>query len=118
MRVDCIVIAMDIKKIFGQNLKKYRKSRGYTQIQFAEALDVDQKHISFIESGYSFPSAGLMTKMAEILKIPPKNLFDFENPPSVESMKENIIQAINIATDKEIEKIHNYVGFVCVNNFR
>ena len=79
---------MDIKKILGANIKKYRKQNGYTQMKFAEILNVEQKHVSFIESGNSFPSAGLIMKIADVFGIPPKNLFEFAEPLTVEQLKQ------------------------------
>lgn len=107
---------MDIKKIFGTNVKKYRKALGYTQIQLAEILNVEQKHISFIESGNSFPSAGLISKIAETLNIPPKDLLNYAPDLTIEQMKQDIINILNTAPDKDIEKLHNYAGFICIKN--
>lgn len=107
---------MDIKKIFGQNLKKYRKALGFTQIEFAEKLEVEQKHISFIENGNSFPSAGLIGKIAETLKVDPKNLFEYQEKPSVEEMKNSIIQLVNNASDKDIEKMYEYSSYINLKN--
>ena len=101
-------MSMDIKQILGSNLKKYRKARGYTQMQLAELVDVDQKHISFIESGNTFPSAGLISKIVEKLDIVPKKLFDIEEDISVEKMKENIIKIIEKSEYSDVSKIYNY----------
>ena len=105
---------MDVKKILGNNVKKYRKLFGYTQMQLAELLDIEQKHVSFIESGNSFPSAALITKIAEKFDIPPKNLFDFEPYPSIEQLKQNIIYMVNNLSDADVDKIHNYVSYIFV----
>lgn len=106
---------MDIKKIFGQNVKKYRKISGYTQMQLAEILDIEQKHVSFIESGNSFPSAGLIMKIADKFGIPPKNLFDFEEPLTINQLKQNIIYMVNNSSDEDITKIHNYISYIFVD---
>lgn len=107
---------MDIKKIFGENVKKYRKAQGYTQIQLAELLDVDQKHISFIENGNSFPSANLIAKISEVLSTEPKNLFATHKKPTVEEMKYNLIKLVQNASDKDIEKIYEYFGYINLKN--
>ena len=107
---------MDIKKIFGSNLKKYRKALGYTQIQLAEILNVEQKHISFIESGNSFPSAGLIDKITKTLNIQPKNLFNNCPEPTPGQMKQNIINILNNATIDEIKQLHNYAAYIHIKN--
>ncbi len=106
---------MDIKKILGANIKKYRKQNGYTQMKFAEILNVEQKHVSFIESGNSFPSAGLIMKIADVFGIPPKNLFEFAEPLTVEQLKQNIIYMVNHSSDEDINKIHNYISYIFIN---
>lgn len=65
----------DIPTIFGQNVQKYRKALGLTQDQLSERLDITQKHLSFIETGTQFASAGLIGKIANELQIPPAWLF-------------------------------------------
>ncbi len=40
---------MDIKKVFGMNLKKNRKKMGYSQEQFAELCGIHRTYISDIE---------------------------------------------------------------------
>lgn len=107
---------MDIKKIFGENVKKYRKALGLTQIEFAEKLEVDQKHISFIENGNSFPSAGLIGKIAETLDVEPKNLFEIQEKPTAEEMKNSIIRLVNNASDKDLEKIYEYSSYINLKN--
>ena len=103
---------MDIKKIFGQNVKKYRKSLGYTQMQLAEFLNVDQKHISFIESGNSFPSSTLISKISEKLKVSPDKLFLSAPIPSIEVIKQALASIIDESSDEVIEKIYNYANYI------
>jgi len=107
---------MDIKKIFGENLKKYRKSQGFTQIQMAEALEVDQKHISFIENGNSFPSANLIGKISEVLNIEPQNLFFYQEKPTISEMKNYILTFINTTSDENLEKFYNYIASFNIKN--
>lgn len=103
---------MDIKKIFGQNLKKYRKALGYTQMQLAEKINVDQKHISFIESGNSFPSPALIAKISETLNIHPKRFFDTEDKISIETLKKDIYKIVENLSYDDVSKVHNYVSFM------
>lgn len=70
---------MELKRNFGLRLKELRKSKKWTQDQLAEMVSVDTKHISFLETGRSFPSADLLEKLREIFQIDYKDIFDFEN---------------------------------------
>ena len=66
---------IDIPKLFGENLRRLRKSRNLTQTQLAEMLDVTQKHLSVIETGSQFVSAPLIAKIVAALKVEPAELF-------------------------------------------
>lgn len=76
------VIIMDINftnkyKNLGLNIAYYRKRNGYTQLEFAEILDIDRSHISAMEIGKNAPSLDLIFKICEELNITEKELFDF-----------------------------------------
>ena len=67
----------EIKSLFGKKIKDYRKKRHLTQAQLAELVNVDDKHISCIESGKNFPSADLIERFSTALNVEPKDLFEF-----------------------------------------
>ncbi len=87
---------MNIKKIVGLNIKKYRKNLGKTQEQLSELIDVTSKHLSKVEQGQRFPSPELIEKLSIALKISPPALFystEFDNfDESVASKVDNIIK--------------------------
>lgn len=62
---------------FGLNVVYYRKMHRLTQLQLAEFLDIDRSHISAIELGKVGISFDLLFKMCDVLRIKPKELFDF-----------------------------------------
>lgn len=64
-------------KNLGLNIAYYRKRMGYTQIEFAEILDIDRSHISAMEIGKNAPSLDLIFKICDELSITEKELFDF-----------------------------------------
>ncbi len=66
-------------KKFGLNVVYYRKMHALTQLQLAEFLDIDRSHISAIELGKVGASFDLIFKMCEVLRIKPKELFDFRD---------------------------------------
>ena len=70
LKVGFIIAAMDIKKIFGANLRKYRKERSLSQEQLAERAGVSVKHIGALESGSSFVSAELLQDFCAVLGVP------------------------------------------------
>ncbi len=62
----------------GRNIAKYRKQRGLSQNNLAELLDVTREHIGNIEIGAKTPTMALLFKIAQILEVKEKDLFDFE----------------------------------------
>jgi transcriptional regulator with XRE-family HTH domain len=66
---------MDIKKLFGLNLKRYRKKEGLSQEELSEKVDISVKHLSKIERGLTFVSADLLEKLSGNLGISVARLF-------------------------------------------
>lgn len=66
----------EILVTIGQNLKNARNSKGYTQEQMAEQLNVSSKFISMIERGCSGLSITNLTNICKILDIEPNSLFN------------------------------------------
>jgi transcriptional regulator with XRE-family HTH domain len=61
---------MDIKAIFGENLKFYRKAKHLSQEQLSEKVDISVKHLSSIERGLTFVSADLLERLAFSVSVP------------------------------------------------
>lgn len=55
----------------------YRRKNGYTQLQFAELLDIDRSHMCAIELGNVGSSLDVIFKLCRVLEIKPSELFDF-----------------------------------------
>lgn len=65
-------------KAFGKNLKKKRKSKGFTQEQVANDLNVEISQISRLERGNLNTSILNLKKNTVALNISIAELFDFE----------------------------------------
>lgn len=88
----------NIKVLFGKKVKELRKKHNLTQAQLAEIVNVDDKHISCIESGKNFPSADLIYRLSLALKVEVKDLFEFyhhQNPTELKKELKNIIDTLN-----------------------
>ncbi len=59
---------MDYYKI-GQNIRKFRKARGYSQEQLAESLEISVTHMSHIETGNTKLSLPVLVKAAQVLQV-------------------------------------------------
>ena len=55
---------------FGLLLKEWRQARGTSQLAFALDSGISQRHLSFLESGRSRPSRGMVLHLASSLAVP------------------------------------------------
>ncbi|MBQ8459866.1 helix-turn-helix transcriptional regulator [bacterium] len=69
---------MSLKKLFGKHLKSIRQSRGLTQQELAELINLQPNTIGQIEIGYKAVSFSTLEKLAEKLNIDYKEFFNFE----------------------------------------
>ena len=77
---------MDYKRInefrlLGLTIAYYRKLRGLTQAELAEATNLSRTHISNIEApnGKTSISLNKLFDIADVLEVPVKVLFDFRD---------------------------------------
>ena len=85
---------LNIRRIFGENVKKYRKRMGLSQEQFSERLGITSNHLSVIETGTKFVSYKLLEKIITELQVMPMSLFFTEGTASLDESKINRINAI------------------------
>ncbi len=67
-------MANDVLELFRQNLKKYRKAKGYSQLTLAVESGVSEDYISDIERGKYPPNLKIIAKLAEALGVEPYKL--------------------------------------------
>ena len=53
----------DIKKLLGEKIKSLRKSRGLSQMEFAEKIDISLNGLGIIETGKGFLTADTLEKI-------------------------------------------------------
>lgn len=68
-------------RLLGLTIAYYRKLRGLTQAELAEATNLSRTHISNIEApnGKTSISLNKLFDIAEGLEVPVKDLFDFRD---------------------------------------
>ena len=67
-----------IKKLFGANLKKIRKSKDLSLLEADYGSELNESNISKYENGKRDPRLSTIIKLAKMLKIHPKELLDFD----------------------------------------
>lgn len=68
----------DLRKNFGKRLKTLRRQAGLTQEELAEATEISVDFISLVERGINSPSFDNLEKLAKILGVSVRDLFDFQ----------------------------------------
>jgi transcriptional regulator with XRE-family HTH domain len=56
--------------LFPALLRHWRHRRGLSQLDLASAADVSSRHVSFLETGRSAPSAEMVLRLAAALDVP------------------------------------------------
>ena len=71
---------MELRKVFGQNLRRLRQERGFSQEELAHEADVDRTYISALERGVYNASVSMIEKLAKALGVEPKSLLERRSP--------------------------------------
>lgn len=101
---------MDLKKDFGMRLKELRSKKGITQYQLAEIVGIDPKHMSYIETGRSFPKADLIEKFAEALNVEYTKLFKTEHLQDKGTLLKQINSLLQKASEEELKNVYKIVN--------
>jgi transcriptional regulator with XRE-family HTH domain len=65
---------MDIREVFGRNLRMLRNARGLSQEALAHDAGVDRTYISALERGVYSASIDMLAKLAAVLDVQPADL--------------------------------------------
>ncbi len=64
-------------RLLGLNVAYYRKRKGFSQMQFAERIDISRTHMNRIENADCAVSLDVLFSISDALEIPVSLLFDF-----------------------------------------
>ena len=65
---------MDMRKLVGRNVKRFRLAKGLTQEAFAERSGFSQQYISGLEQGKRNPTVVSLWELAQALGVKPIDL--------------------------------------------
>lgn len=63
-------------RLLGLNISYYRKLRGLSQMQLADAIGISRTHMSRVENNDSAVSLDVVFRIARVLEIPVSRLFE------------------------------------------
>jgi transcriptional regulator with XRE-family HTH domain len=102
----------DLRKLLANNIKNYRKIRGFSQEILAEKAGTSTTHIGMIETSKKYPSPQMLEKIAYALGIDTPELFTTHTvtfmsdySKSIERVSQDIIVDFRQFEKTVIEKI-------------
>lgn len=97
------------KILLGRRIKELRKELGLTQEKLAELIFIETSTLSGIESGRHFPSLVTLEKIATVLNVNMKNIFDYEHLEDKQQKRDFIIKNIEFLDEEKISFIYEFV---------
>lgn len=98
-----------VSKLLGANVQKYRKKINLTQTELSEKIGISQKHLSDIETGTKFPSAGIIEKLANELNVSVALLFGgsdaYDISNKVTTLVMNNLRPILISISNDVQDL-------------
>ena len=101
---------LELKKLFGKRLRSIRKNKGLTQEYLSELIGLDPQYYCKMENGNHFPSVKTLAKIAQVLKIKPKDLFNFSD--SQNSLLEKVNTSLLSLSEKELDVVRFFVSSI------
>lgn|SRR5574344_1623980 len=95
-----------ISKKLGQRIKELRVSKKFTQLRFAEELEMEASNLSKIERGIQIPKEESLIKIAKILDVSVKDLFDYEHFTNMQTIRKRIDKILDNADIKTLQKYY------------
>jgi len=95
---------------FMENLRFWRKKRGFSQLKLSEMVNISPNYLNAVENGKNFPSPEIIQHISDILGILPYQLF-IEHPAEIVPINNMVSEllAVKQRLVKEIDTlIQNY----------
>ena len=67
---------MGIQQRLGENIRRLRKEKGWSQEQYADEADIHRTYVSDLERGARNPTVLVIEKLAKPLGVEPGRLLD------------------------------------------
>jgi transcriptional regulator with XRE-family HTH domain len=96
-------------EMLGARIREQRKRKKITQEQLAEMLGIDQKHMSRIELGKSYPSLDRLIKIAETLEVPLPSLFEFMHMVEERELLKQINEMVRLLGESDQRRVFKIV---------
>ena len=93
--------SQELRETLSQNLKKYRKIKGWSQFELAEKAEISEQTVNSIEGLRLWPSDKTLAKLANVLEVEMYRLF----VPQTLAMQSENISELKHAVVKTVETL-------------
>ena len=97
------------KELLGARIKELRKAKGLSQSQIAENIGIDPKHLSRIEVGNSYPSLDGLERIAKVLDVEIKDLFEFGHLERRKEVEKHISKLLKETDENNLRLIFKVI---------
>ncbi len=98
-----------LSKLLGMRIKELRKLRGLTQAQLAESIGMETTNLCKLENGGQLPKEENIEKIAIILDVEYRELFNFGHLKSEKELQDELIYIIKNAPKKDLEMYYKII---------
>ena len=93
----------------GQKIRELRMANNLKQSQLADMLEMERTNLTRIECGNQRPNDENLVKIAKILNVKIKDLFDFEHVLPRKELMQQIVSEIDGLSDKELQYLNKTI---------
>ena len=93
----------------GQKIRELRIANNLKQSQLADMLEMERTNLTRIECGNQRPNDENLVKIAKILNVKIKDLFDFEHVLPRKELMQQIVSEIDGLSDKELQYLNKTI---------
>lgn len=93
--------SQELRETLSQNLKKYRKIKGWSQFELAEKAEISEQTVNSIEGLRLWPSDKTLAKIANVLEVEIYRLF----VPQKLTLQSEAISELKHAVVKTVENL-------------
>ncbi len=105
-----------IAKVFGKNLLKFRKQKGFTREELAEQSNLSANYIYGLENGTYLPGCLALIDLSNALDITPTELLGSFISNKTNTFIEKFSENIDKLSEKDLRLILNIIDFFIKNN--
>ena len=101
-----------VNKNIGNNVKLLRTAKGLTQEQLAEAIGLERKSVTAIETGRTFISCEVLVNLSNFFNVEPAVFFKstfVEETDKTKNLKKEITRLLSDCNEDFVERIYNVI---------